>query len=144
MRIQRTVSTDADAAAVFAYLSDFTSTTEWDPGTLHTTRLCGDGGPGTTYRNVSSFLGRRTELTYRVVEYRPDRLFGLVGENRSVTAHDSMRIDPVGTGAEVTYTADFSFKGVARLVAPFLGPALKRLGDGGERGLREALSRLPR
>ena len=45
---------------VFAYLSDFTTTTEWDPGTVRTTRESGDGGIGTRYRNVSRFLGRET------------------------------------------------------------------------------------
>ena len=69
MKIQRTVETPAAPAAVFAYLSDFTTTTEWDPGTVSTTRVSGDGGVGTEYHNVSTFMGRETELTYRVTEH---------------------------------------------------------------------------
>jgi hypothetical protein len=42
----------------------------------------------------------------------------------------------------VTYTADFAFKDLARLVAPLLAPAFKKLGDEAEQGLREALGRL--
>jgi hypothetical protein len=42
----------------------------------------------------------------------------------------------------VTYTADFTFKGLSRFVAPLLAPAFKKLGDDAEKGMREALSRL--
>ena len=142
MKIQRTVETPAAPAAVFAYLSDFATTTEWDPGTVSTTRVSGDGDVGTEYRNVSTFLGRRTELTYRVTEHTPDRRFALRGENKTVVAHDTMEIEPHGTGSRVTYTADFAFSGVARVVAPLLAPALKKLGDEAGEGLQQALAKL--
>ena len=142
MRLQRTVETNAAPAAVFAYLSDFTTTNEWDPGTVRTVRVSGDGGVGTTYRNTSKFLGRQTELTYEVVQHEPDSVFALRGENSSVVAHDTMTIEPSGFASRVTYTADFEFKGLGKLVAPLLTPALKKLGDDAEEGLREALSKL--
>ena len=103
MKIVRTVATDRPMAEVFAYLSDFTSTEEWDPGTLRTTRESGDGGVGTRYRNVSRFLGSGTELTYR---------------------------------------ADFAFKGAVRLMAPLMAPALRRLGNEAQAGLKSALASL--
>ena len=142
MKIQRTVETPAAPAAVFAYLSDFTTTTEWDPGTVSTTRVSGEGQVGTEYHNVSTFMGRETELTYRVIEHTPDRRFALRGENKTVVAHDTMEIVPQGTGSRVTYTADFAFSGVARIVAPLLMPALKKLGDEAEQGLQKALAKL--
>jgi carbon monoxide dehydrogenase subunit G len=142
MKLQRSVETQASPQAVFAYLSDFTNTNEWDPGTVRTERVSGDGGVGTTYHNTSKFMGRQTELTYVVVELRPDSRFALRGENKSVIASDSMDIAPLGEGARVTYTADFEFKGLGRFVAPLLMPALKKLGDDAEQGLREALSKL--
>ena len=89
MKLQRSVETTAAPAAVFAYLSDFTTTNEWDPGTVRTERVSGDGGVGTTYSNTSSFMGRETELTYEVVEHRPDSLFALRGENATVVANDT-------------------------------------------------------
>lgn len=143
MKLQRTVETAASPPTVFTYLSDFTTTNEWDPGSVETRRVSGDGGVGTTYHNVSKFLGRETELTYTVTRHEPDHVFALRGENKTVTAHDTMEIAPHGTGSRVTYTADFAFSGIARFVAPLLAPALKKLGDDAERGLREALSKLP-
>jgi len=64
MRLQKTVVIDKPRDAVFDYLSDFTTTTEWDPGTVVTVNQHGgDGGAGTTYLNTSTFLGRKTQLT---------------------------------------------------------------------------------
>jgi len=142
MKIQRTVETQAAPSAVFDYLSDFTRTTEWDPGTVSTVRVQGDGGVGTVYDNVSEFNGRKTELRYTVVDHVSHSLFRLRGENKTVTATDTMEITAVGSGSKVTYTADFTFKGPAKLVTPFMGGAFKKLGDEAEEGLREALAKL--
>lgn len=142
MKLQRSVETRATPEAVFAYLSDFTNTNEWDPGTVRTVLVSGDGGVGTVYRNTSKFMGRETELTYEVVDHRPERLFALRGENSSVIANDTMEIEPVGFASKVTYTADFQFKGLGRFIAPLLKPALKKLGDEAEDGLRKALAKL--
>ena len=142
MRLQRTVVVDKPLEKVFAYLSDFTTTTEWDPGTVTTVLDRGDGGIGTTYLNTSAFLGRRTQLTYVVRELVPGERIRLQGENQTVIATDTMSFREVRTGTEVTYSAEFTFKGSARFIAPLLRPALERLGNQAEAGLREALSRL--
>jgi uncharacterized protein YndB with AHSA1/START domain len=137
------VTVDRPVDRVFRYLSDFTTTNEWDPGTVRTTREEGDGGVGTRYHNVSTFLGRRTELTYVVEELAPNRRVRLRGENKTVVAHDVMTFmtTPSG-GTTVAYRAEFEMKGLAKLVAPLLGPAFRKLGDGAEAGLRTALGRL--
>lgn len=140
MEIRRTLTVDRSPAEVFAYLQDFTNTEEWDPGTVRTTRVEGDGGVGTRYLNVSRFLGRETTLTYQVEEVASPRRFALRGENKTLVAHDTMTLDPTSTGGtELTYRAEFEFKGASRLVAPLLAPAFKRLGDAAEEGLRAAL-----
>ncbi len=59
MRLHKIVVIDKPRDAVFAYLSDFTTTTEWDPGTVVTVNQHGDGGAGTTYLNTSTFVGQR-------------------------------------------------------------------------------------
>jgi uncharacterized protein YndB with AHSA1/START domain len=142
VKIQRTVTVDKPVATVFAYLSDFTTTTEWDPGTVRTVRQGGDGGVGTTYHNTSTFAGRETELVYVVEELVPDRRLVLRGENKTLVAHDTMEFSGDATRTTVTYTADFDFKGLTRFVAPLLGPAFAKLGNDAERGMRDALSRL--
>jgi len=145
--IDRTITTDADPQAVWDYLSDFTNTNEWDPGTVRTLRASGNGGVGTIYDNTSKFMGRETKLTYTVVESQEPTRLQLRGENASVSAVDTMTFTPVGTGTKVHYLADLQFKGLLSRADPLLSlPGLnypfKQLGDGAERGIRTALARL--
>jgi len=142
MRLRRTVTVQKPLDAVFAYLSDFTTTTEWDPGTVRTVRATGNGAVGTEYQNTSTFAGRQTQLTYVVQDLVPNERFALRGENRTVVAHDTMTFRATGSSTEVTYTADFAFKGVARLIAPLMKPAFTKLGNEAEAGMAAALSKL--
>ncbi len=142
MRLQKIVVAGKPLDVVFGYLSDFTTTTEWDPGTVATVNRHGDGGVGTAYLNTSTFLGRPAQLTYIVREFVPGKRIRLQGENKTITAVDTMTFRRVEGGTEVTYTAEFTFKGPSRLLAPLLKPAFARLGNEAEAGLRKALNRL--
>ena len=142
MKLLRTVVVDKPLGAVFGYLSDFTTSTEWDPGTVRTVRQAGDGGVGTVYLNTSTFLNRTTELTYVVAELVDQRLIRLRGENKTVVSVDTMTFAAGPAGTEVAYGVEFTFKGAARFVAPLLKPALERLGDEAQTGIRAALERL--
>ena len=54
-RYKATVETPRDPGEVFAYLSDFSTAEEWDPGTVRSERL--DDAPlgeGTEFRLVAS------------------------------------------------------------------------------------------
>ncbi|MER6940015.1 SRPBCC family protein [Nocardioides sp. NPDC127514] len=145
MRIDRTVETSAPTAQVFDFLADFTNTEEWDPGTVRTDRISGDGGVGTAYANTSRFLGRNTDLTYVVEIYEPGKRVRLRGENKTVVAHDTMTFLPTATGGtSVRYVAEFELKGMARMVAPLLTPAFTRLGDSASEQMRATLDRLGR
>lgn len=142
MKLLKTVVVEQPLDVVFSYLSDFTTTTDWDPGTVTTVRRHGNGGIGTTYLNTSTFLGRTTQLTYIVREFIPGQRIRLRGENKTIIAVDTLTFRPVASGTEITYAAEFTFKGPSRIVAPLLKPAFERLGNQAEAGLRTALNRL--
>ena len=172
MKLERTVTVHKPLHEVFAYLSDFTTTTEWDPGTVTTVRTAGDGDVGTEYANTSTFAGRQTRLIYAVEDLVPNERIALRGENSTVIAHDIMTfrattVDPAGNdiaegdasgggsagggsagsgsaipGTQVTYTADFTFKGLTKLIAPLMKPAFTKLGNEAEAGMAAALERL--
>ncbi|MDX5399745.1 MAG: SRPBCC family protein [Actinomycetes bacterium] len=137
----RTVTTTAPPEKVFPYLVDFTNATEWDAGTVSCTRLSGDGGVGTRYRNVSKFAGREVELIY-TTEKVEEPTFVIKGSNNTTTSEDIIVVRPEGTGSEVTYTAKFTFSGVGRFFEPFLGPFLNGLGDDLVPSMKTALDRL--
>ncbi|MFF0410548.1 SRPBCC family protein [Kitasatospora sp. NPDC004745] len=129
IRVQRTLTLDRPRQEVLRYLADFTNTRQWDPGTVRCERL--DSGPvaeGSTWRNVSRFRGRESELLYRLEHLSPDRLV-FVGRNRTVTATDDITLATTGTGTVLTYRAQLQFNGLARLAAPLLRREFERLAD---------------
>lgn len=145
MKIRRTITVPGvPPRDVFTYLSDFTTSEQWDPGTLETTLVEGDGGVGSRYRNRSVFRGKETELTYVTLDLQPDRLVVMRGENSSVIAVDTMSISPQrdGAGTVLVYEADFTFTGLAKLATPFLRGPLTQLGDDAEDALHRELSQL--
>jgi len=71
-RYQATVQSRRSAAETFAYLATFSNAVHWDPGVLAGEQLDpGPVGPGTRFRLVVPFLGRRMPLTYQVTSYQP-------------------------------------------------------------------------
>src|SRR5271165_7239535 len=76
---------------------------------------------------------------YIVDELVDRQLIQLRGENKTVTAVDTLTFRPVASGTQVAYAAEFTFKGLSRFTVPLLKPAFERLGDEAEAGLRKAL-----
>lgn len=142
--VQRVMTVSTPVETVIDYLADFGHAEVWDPGTKTCTRA-DDGGPvdiGSTWRNVSVFNGRETELTYRLVGRTSSRVT-FVGENSTVTATNDIRVEPTESGGStVTYHADLRLKGLVKLAAPFLHREFERLGNEVERTLPPVLERL--
>lgn len=139
---------DADVATewapeeAFAYLAEFSRAAEWDPGVARAERL--DAGPlrvGSAFR-LWMRVGRRTApLDYRVADLDPPRRVVLAGENAWVRSVDTVTVaDAPGGGAQLHYHAELVPRGLARVAAPLVGPAFRRIGDRGIAGLRRALA----
>lgn len=139
--MSRTFSTIATPDAAYAYLSDFTNAEEWDPGTQSCERTSGDGGVGTTYRNVSKFLGREVEVTYTTAELAPPTRVHLRGTNEQFEGHDIFEITAAGRGSQVRYTAEMSFGGLSRLASPVVAAYLPFLARKTVDQLRASLDR---
>ncbi len=135
------VDTPREREDVFAYLSDFSTTREWDPGVVEAKRV-NDGavGEGTEFRLVAEFLGHKTALTYRIVEYDPPRAVTFRGENAAVISNDRITFEAGGQGTRITYAADLGLKGPLRVADPLLRLAFNRVGDRALAGLRHKLA----
>ncbi|GAA4748893.1 SRPBCC family protein [Gordonia alkaliphila] len=140
--MQREVTTMAPPAAVFDYLADFRTTEQWDPGTVRTVRVEGDGGVGTRYANTSEFLGRTSDVTYEVIDLVPGTSIRLRGENHALIAHDTITVSPHGGGSLVTYRVQFDFQGSLRWAEPLLRLGVRRLLDKGAHSMGRELARL--
>ena len=141
--IDKTVVCDVPVKDVFAFLADFTSTEQWDPGTVRTQLVSGNGGVGSVYENTSRFMGKDSNLTYVVEEYELDQKIVLRGENKSVSAVDTLTFTPnTQGGTSVRYQAVFRLKGAARFMQPLVMPAFTRLGTNGARHMEVTLNAL--
>jgi carbon monoxide dehydrogenase subunit G len=130
LSVQRTFLVRRRIDDVFSYLSDFTNTEHWDPGTVTTTRTdSGLLGAGSRFHNVSQFRGRRTELDYELTFYDPSRRLLFTGQNKTVTTTDDMTFTEVPGGTSITYRASFDFHGLVKLVEPMLKRGLSTLAD---------------
>ncbi len=142
-RYTDTLESPRAVAEVFAYLSDFSTTREWDPGVEEAEQL--DAGPvrrGSRFRIVARFLGRRAELVYEITEFRYGEVVTLRGENATVVSLDTMTFaETLGGGTRMTYDARLTLKGPLRVLDPLLGVAFRRVGDRAANGLREWLAR---
>jgi carbon monoxide dehydrogenase subunit G len=143
-RYVATVESPRPPAAVFDYIADFSTNAEWDPGTITAERVgAGPIGLGCEFHLVVSFLGRTSELTYRIVEYERPHRVTLRGENAAVVSVDRITVEPRNGATRLTYSADLTPKGAARLAHPLLALAFRRVGDNALTGLRAALAMPP-
>ncbi len=139
-RYEASLDTPHPPGEVFAYLSDFSKTAEWDPGVVEA-ELLGDGpvAQGSEFRLVADFLRRKTTLTYSIVEFDPPSAVTFRGENASVVSLDRITFEPSGEGTRITYDAALSLKGPLKLADPLLALAFRRVGDRALAGMRGAL-----
>jgi len=139
-RYKATVDTPHHPDEAFAYLSDFSTTAEWDPGVLEAERL-GDApvAEGSEFQLVADFLRRKTTLTYSIVEYDPPNAVTFRGENSSVVSLDRITFERSDGGTRITYDADLALKGPFRIADPLLALAFKRVGDRALAGMRKTL-----
>jgi len=139
-RYTTSVRTPMPAEDAFAYLADFSTTSEWDPGITEAERL--DDGPlgiGSRFRVVARSLGRDVPFVYEVTAYEPPQRIELRGESSTVVSLDEITVERAAGGALVTYDARLTLKGALRLADPLLGIAFKRVGDRAAAGMRRAL-----
>lgn len=143
-RYRASIETPREREEVFTYLSDFSTTQEWDPGVVEARRR--DHGPigqGAEFHLIAKFLGRTSELTYRIVEYDPPHAVTLRGENATVISQDRITFDSLADGTRITYDAELTLKGPLRLADPLLRPAFMKVGERARAGLASRLAPAP-
>ena len=130
-----------DRERAFAYLADFATIADWDPGVAGARRLSPDPlASGARFEVHSSFLGREIPLTYETIEFDPPRRVVLRADTPTAVSLDELTFDlRPGGGTIVTYDADLRLKGLLRLFDLPFRLAFRRLGDRARDGLRRRL-----
>ena len=140
IRLEETVLTSKPRSDVFAYVADFSTTAEWDPGIRAATRTSGDGGVGTLYELEATFMGRSVPMSYEVLESVEDERFVVRGEASSVVGVDTIEFIERDGATEIVYVAEFTMKGFGRFIEPLLKPVFIKLGRKAVSGLDRALN----
>lgn len=141
--IREQIETDLPIDDAFAYIADFASSAEWDPGVESAERI-GDAaapvGVGTRYRLQVRMGGRTAPMEYEIATYDAPNRVVLNGEGSNVTAVDDIRFERTGSGTRIDYTADISLGGLLRFVQPFMGGTFRRIGEDATRGMKKTLA----
>jgi len=137
--VRETIEVAPSVEDAFAYVADFTTSAEWDPGIVSSVLVAGDGGVGTEYDVVAHFRGREVPFRFRVTELDPNRRLVLVGEGKGARSTDTIEFERSGDGTRITYTADFRGKGLFALALPFMAATFRRLAADALAGLKVVL-----
>ena len=108
-RYVATIEVPKPLEEAFAYLSDFSTTREWDPGVVEAEPLV----PGP-----------------------PDVL---EAHSSTVHSLDEIRFEATPNGTRITYDARLELKGLLALADPILGLLFRGIGDKAVAGLRDTL-----
>lgn len=129
-------------AEAFAYVADFSNSTEWDPGIPEARKLTdGPVRQGTEFEVVALFRGKRQHFHYVVTAFEAERRVVLTGEGEKAGSVDEISFEPAGAGTRIVYVADIRLKGIARVAEPLLGPTMNRMADDALAGLKSVLDR---
>lgn len=142
---QTSVKTRAPIAKVFAFLSDFSTTQQWDPGIVEARRLDQrEVTVGSRFLLVAKFAGRRVRLTYEMSELVPLKKVVLRAENTFVRLVDTLTFahDEIAQTTTVSYDAQLQPKGLFKLFDPILALLFKQIGDKATQGLQRAVEAL--
>jgi hypothetical protein len=125
----------------FTYMADLENFDEWDPGTKQATRVVGEApGVGTAYDLVVKTGPREITMRYETVEFDAPSRIVAHAETSSLTSHDAITVEATSDGGSiVTYDAELTLKGLAKVATPLLALAFGRIGDQAAAGLRTAL-----
>lgn len=137
--VSETIKTALPAAAAFEYLSAFENTSDWDPGTpVVQKRSTGPVAIGSKYYAEAEFNGKRQPIDYVVTKLDANSIT-LRGENKRVVSIDTITVKSLSGETAVNYTAEFSLKGIAKLVEPFVKSRFKVLAEPAIKGMKDKL-----
>jgi carbon monoxide dehydrogenase subunit G len=129
MKLHETRHIARPVPEVFRFTADFANIENWDPGVKSSEKI-GDGpvGLGTRYDLVTLVGSSEVPMVYEITAFEPDRRVVLVGTGKTFGAVDEIVFESEDGGTFVDYTADLTFDGWLRFLAPVMAPFMRRVG----------------
>ncbi|MBM3940048.1 MAG: hypothetical protein FJ318_03980 [SAR202 cluster bacterium] len=141
IRYETSIPSTMTGPDAFAYMSDFTNSVDWDPNVISARRATdGDIGLGTAFDLVSKFAWSRVPLRYVVTAYDAPRRVALTAQKSTFDGIDTITVARDNGRTVVTYDARLVFKGIARVMEPFVGIVFRRVARSAAEGLQRVLN----
>lgn len=129
IHVEAHVDIDRSASEVFEYLEEVENNPRWLSG-MRSSRWTSQPpvGVGSTYVQVSQFLGRQIHTSFEVTRHEPGRLITIESrEGSSFPITVTRIVEPDGDGrARVTELVDADAKGFYTLATPLLKRLVER------------------
>ena len=143
IKFQETAATSLSVAEAFTQLGEFANIQDWDPGVTSSRKTSDQPtGVGTVYALDPLYRGRKMEMQYRVTEFDTNRRLVVEGSGGMVKAVDTIEFEPTPDGTKVTYIAELTLTGIARLAEPLMKSRFAEVVRSGGDGLRGWLKEL--
>ncbi|MDH3729824.1 MAG: SRPBCC family protein [Acidimicrobiia bacterium] len=144
-KIQETRTVSRPRSEVFSYVADFANIAQWDPGVTASERI--DKGAlrvGSSFTLMVRFGSQQLPMVYSITSLTADSCVELEGVGEKLKAIDEIRFsDAAAGGTRIDYSADLRFKGFLRLLSPFMGRTLRKVGGEALDGLVSQLGESP-
>jgi uncharacterized protein YndB with AHSA1/START domain len=125
MQFTNTITIDQPPAAVFAFLARFENLPRWNYAIGETRRVSlGPVGVGARYMQ-SRTLPTRSEETFEVTAYEPDRALAVRGTFGPLPGNVAYLLEPVGNATRLTNTMDLEPSGRLGVFAPLATSRVK-------------------
>jgi uncharacterized protein YndB with AHSA1/START domain len=125
---------------VFAFIADFEKNSLWQQG-VKKAWITSEGpfGVGTTYTQLSRFLGRDIEFHFEVIGYEPGRRVEFRTVSGTFPVHIVREVEPAAGATRVHAVIQGEAGGIFRLATPLLNQMTRRQIEGDYARLKELL-----
>ena len=132
--LQETADVARPIDEVFAYVSDFTTTQEWDATAISARKLTpGKVAEGTEFEVVCALPVGSIDINYKIEALEHNKRVVLSGSSRFFDIRDTISFSPSQRGTKIEYRAEFFFKPMIGSIASISSSGLESMGREGER-----------
>jgi dehydrogenase/reductase SDR family protein 12 len=138
--LQETADVARPIDEVFAYVSDFTTTQEWDATAISARKLTpGKIAEGTEFEVVCALPVGSINISYKIEALEHNKRVVLSGSSRFFDIRDTISFSPSKRGTKIEYRAEFFFKPMIGSIASISSSGLESMGRESVAGLALAL-----
>lgn len=125
LKAEASVTINRSPEIVFAVLTDVTHQADWSKGVGKILNVSENPAKlGTTWTQISKLVGKELEVHMKANTYEANRKFGFQVD-KPFPAQMLFLLEPIGSGTQLTFTAEAEPGGFFGVAAPLLSKAMK-------------------